>query len=221
MKKAFLFTLSFLVAFGITFYTKKTKFDSSMKTKPEWKTFVKKSHTEIVAYKTTNEEFKAAKIPTQNQNSQDALPKARPGRSIASVSPFKGFMVRNNRILMGDVDQKYEDENIKLRMVNEINPDWKDIMGQDLMRFQPEDTKLMVKEEVPVIKIKDGQGRFLEQVTITYLQKNGSRSSFKALVDSGTGSVVETWDRTIHEEIRRPREGIFLPSVNESGIVTK
>jgi hypothetical protein len=214
MKKTVLFILSVTVAFGITFYIKKEQSKNIVLVKTQWKTFVKNPDAVVDSHHTTNEEFKAAKIPVPTTS-----PKV--NRTIASVNPFKGFMVRNNRILTGDVSQKYEDDNTELQMVNSINPDWKDIMGNDLMRFQPADTKLMVKEEVPVIKIVEGQGRYLEQVTVTYLQKDGNRSSFKALVDSETGSVVETWDRTIQEHIRRPRGGLFLPSTNESGIVTK
>lgn len=215
MKKTVLFILSITMAFGITVYIKKEQSKSLVVMKTQWKTFVKKDDRLIDSHGTTHDEFKAANIPSAD------LVAPKKGRTIASINPFKGFMVRNNRILTGDVNQKFEDENTELRMVNSINPDWKEIMGQDLMRFQPADTKLMVKEEVPVIKIIEGQGRYLEQVTITYLQKDGNRSSFKALVDSDTGSVVETWDRTVHEKIRKQRGGLLLPSTNESGIITK
>lgn len=214
MKKTVLFILSMTVAFGITFYIKKEQSKNMVLMKTQWKTFVKNPDSVVDSHGTTNDEFKAAKIPVPA-----VAPKS--GRTIASVNPFKGFMVRNNRILTGDVNQKYEDESTELEMVNSINPDWKEIMGNELMRFQPADTKLMVKEEVPVIKIIEGQGRYLEQVTVTYLQKDGNRSSFKALVDSESGLVVETWDRTVQEQIRKPRGGLFLPPINESGIVTK
>jgi hypothetical protein len=214
MKKTILFFLSITFAFGITLYIKQEQSKNLVVMKTQWKTFVKKPDAAIDSHRTTNEEFMAAKIPTP-----PVTPKEK--RTIASVNPFKGFMVRDNRILTGDINQKYEDENTELQMVNSINPEWKDIMGNDLMRFQPADTKLMVKEEVPVIKVVDGIGRYLEQVTVTYLQKDGNRSSFKALVDSETGVVVETWDRTIQEHIKKSRGGLFLPPTNESGIITK
>lgn len=214
MKKTILFILSITVAFGITFYTKNERSKNMVQVKAQWKTFVKKSNSVVDSHKTTQDEFLAAKIPTPP-------PAEKVQRTIASVNPYQGFMVRNNRIIMGDLNKKYEDENSDLQMANSVNPEWKDIMGNDLMRFQPADTKLMVKEEVPVIKIVNGIGRYLEQVTVTYLQKDGNRSSFKALVDSETGSVVETWDRTIHEHIRPKRGGLILPSTNDSGIITK
>lgn len=218
MRKIFLFIMSLTFALGITIYLRQEQSSKMVNVQPQWKTFVKNPQLEIVAHQTTNEELEAAKIPPPPPIN---IPKNSPVRSTASVDPYKGFMIRKNRILTGEVDQKYEDENNDLKMVNTINPKWKDIMGNDLMRFQPQDTKLMVKEEVPVIKIQDGLGRYLEQVSITYLKKDGDRHSFKALIDSDTGMVVETWDRTIHEKLKAPREGFILPSINESGIVTR
>lgn len=217
MKKAFLFILSISVAFGITYYTKKKSYSVGANNAREWKTFVKKSDRKVSSHKTTPHEFEQARIRPQASVS---------GRQPASTAtdkpnPHKGFSVRNNRILTGDVDQKYEDENTELVMVNMPNPDWKEVMGNDLMRFQDEETKLLVKEEVPVIKIQDGKGRYLEQVTITYLTKDGDRNSFKALVDSDSGSIVETWDRTIHEKAHKKSSGMRMPASNNSGIIAR
>lgn len=214
MKKTILFILSITVALGITIYTKNERAKNIVHVNTKWKTFVKTSQSVVNSHGTTQEEFLAAKIPTPP-------PVDKAQRTVASVNPYQGFMVRNNRIIMGDLNQKYEDESNDLQMTNAINPDWKETMGNELMRFQPADTKLMVKEEVPVIKIVNGIGRYLEQVTITYLQKDGNRNSFKALIDSENGAVVETWDRTVHEHIRKKRGGLVLPSTNDSGIITR
>lgn len=213
MKKAILFILSITIAFGITIYTKNENSKNMVHVKAQWKTFVKINKSDIDSHGSTPEEFLAAKIPTPSS--------VKTQRTIANVNPYQGFLVRKNRIMMGELDKNYEDDNTELQMANSINPDWKEIMGNELMRFQPADTKLMVKEEVPVIKIVNGIGRYLEQVTITYLNKDGNRSSFKALVDSETGAVIETWDRTINEQIKRKRGGLFLPSTNDSGIITR
>lgn len=224
MKKNFLFALSIAIASGITIYIKSGQFHKSQHASNEWKTFIKKSGSEIVTHKTTREEFLAAKITppvAPNADDKKGQSSSSPARSIASISGgSQGFMMRKDRILMGEIDQKYEDEDTQLNMQNKVNPKWKEIMGKQLMRFQPEETKIMVKEEVPVIKIQDGVGRFLQQVSITYMQKDGFRSSYRALVDSGTGSIVETWDRSIFEQVRKTRGELTLPSV-DNGITTK
>lgn len=180
-----------------------------------WKTFVRKSATETSAYQTTKEEFAAAKIVLPTEGNE---------RSPAAISPSadtRGFLMRGGRILTGETHSKYEDENLPLKMSNQINPKWKEEMGNYLIKFQQDNTKLIVKEELSLIKITEGEGRYFEQVVLTYLKKNGDSNSFRAMVDSETGAVVETWDRTINERLGRPRKGITLPSVNESDIVTR
>jgi hypothetical protein len=211
MKKTFLFILSITFAFGITLYIKKQNYTVGSTKNPEWKTFVKKGTNQIASHITTSTELEKA-------NLADPTKQSHRNPSSVKANPYKGFMVRNNRILMGDIDIKYEDEATELEMTNSLNPDWKKIMGNDLMRFQDEDTKLLVKEELPVIKIQDGKGTYLEQVIITYLSKDGERNSFKALVDSDTGAVVETWDRTIQEKIYKRSNRMAFPNTNDSGI---
>lgn len=214
MKKFLLFTISMSLAFGITYYTKRQSQLKMAEKNSAWKTFVKKSD-KTTGYQTTKEEFAAARITPPSSN------EGRAPSSISSTTDTRGLLMRDGRVLTGDINPKYEDEETPLKMVNTINPNWKDDMGNYLIRFHPESTKLIVKEELSLIKIREGQGRYFEQVAITYLDKNGDRSSFRALVDSETGALVETWDRTIHERIGRPRKGISLPSVNESDIVTR
>jgi hypothetical protein len=212
MKKTLLFVLSITVAFGITFYIKKNPSSIGSNSSSEWKTFVKKDAHEVIQHNTTSEEFNDAQI---------SPPTSRQQRSVASVNPLNGFMVRKNRILMGEIDQKFEDETNELPMVNKINPNWKEIVGTTLMRFQPENTKVLVKEEVPVIKIQEGKGQYLQQISVTYMQTDGFKKSFKALVDSESGSIVTIWDRTIFESSKKTRGELTLPSVNDSGIIVK
>jgi hypothetical protein len=213
MKKTLLFIFSITVALGIDYYTKQQNYSVAIGLVPKWKTFVKQRGRVIAGHATTSNELEEAQIEVTKNN----------GRSPSSIkdNPFKGFMIRQNRILMGELDMKYEDDNTELNMINKLNPNWKEIMGNDLMRFQSDKTKLLVKEELPVIKIQDGIGRYLEQVVITYLNKDGDRNSFKALVDSDTGVIVETWDRTIQEKLLRNSPRMDFPTTNESGIIAR
>jgi hypothetical protein len=213
MKKSWLFIFSLFMAMTITFYTKKEAENSFSKNETKWKTYIKAASSEITGHHTTAEEYEAARIPEERVSATTRTP--------ANTPPQKKFRMRNNRVLMGEANPKYEDVNEDLEMINSVSPTWKDDMGVELMRFQDTETKLLVKEEKPIIKVQNGKGRFLEEVIITYLMKNGNQSSFKALVDSETGSLVETWDRTIHEKVRKKREGIRLPSSEESGIIVR
>lgn len=197
-------------------YAKKSFYTIGNSKSLGWKTFVKTGHNKITAYSTTDQEFLQANIPQPKTTSSTRSP------ASVQLEIKKGFMMRNNRILMGEIEAKYEDHDVDLPMINSLSPNWKETMGHNLMRFQDEETKLFVKEELPVINIEDGKGRFLEQVLVTYLSKDGNKSSFKALVDSETGALVETWDRTIHEKLQAKNKKIlnFSTSVN-NGIIGK
>lgn len=216
MRKTFLFILSITVAFGITFYIKKNQSEKFVEIKPQWKTFAKNEESKIISHDTTKEEFKLARIPAPPE-----LNDVKHQRNPASVDKFAGRLIREKRVLTGDVDKKLEDTSFELPMHNAVNPEWKEHLGKSLIILQDPDTKVLVVEETPVIDVHNGKGRYMEEVIITYLKKNGDRSSYRALVDSSSGEVIETWDRTIQEQILKKRGGITLPSHNDSGIITR
>lgn len=191
MKKYNLFFMSLLLASLIAYFThpqmKKIPNHVTNQSENKWKTFEKKSASRIEAHPTTETELAKGNIT----------------RKIASVDkPQENlFYLREDRILTGENLEKYKDESVELPMLNKINTDWKEALGSELLQFQKDDTKIIVKDEQHIIKIKDNQGLYLEKVIITYFLKNGDQNSFHALVDSETGSIVDTWDRTIHEKL--------------------
>lgn len=225
MKKLWPFLCSLFIALAITVYHKKSLNPFYTETNPTWKTFVKNSKKEITAHQATQSELDAARIPS-------------PNRSIASESSTKKkltdkelkdkfikdnhFLLRENRVLLGDLkNNNYQDESTPLEMVNQINPNWKDILGHELLRFQYEDTKVMIKEEFPIIQVINGQGRYVEQVVVTYLSQDGSVDSYRALINSENGAIIETWDRTIHERYKKEKNHLTLPLENNSGIIVR
>jgi hypothetical protein len=219
MKKFRLFVFSSMIAVALTFYSKRAHLEYTVNSK-DFKTFEKKSNQKAIGHQTTIDEFKEARIST-------------PSRSIAEVKTDQDqtflkkmpkdrlYKLKENRVLISDTDNlNNQDDQAELEMVNKINLEWKDILGNDLLRFQGEDTKVIVKEEYPLIKIQNVKGLYLEQVIITYLFKDGGISSFHALVDSETGFVTKTWDRTINEKIKKG-SGLTLPEQNNSGIIAR
>lgn len=208
---------------GIAYYSKKSPSTYAIK-KPNWKTFEKKSGKEIIAHQTTPAELQEARIPVPKRSI--AQEKNQTERLIfdkdKDLPKDRVYQLREDRILIGDINKRdYQDEQVDLEMVNRFNPDWKEVLGNDLLRFQQNDTKVMIKEEYPMIKIQNGKGQYLEQVVVSYLFKNGNFSSFHALVDSDTGFVVETWDKTVNEKARPERAGLTLPEYNNSGIIAR
>lgn len=223
MKKTWLFTISSLMALAIALYSKRSP--SLYAHNPAWKTFEKISNHEIKAHKTTSNELAAARIPEVKRaiaQEQNQKVQAEADQPLSQNSKKHGYLYRGERVLIGDIQKdNYQDEQVELEMINWPNPNWKDLLGNDLIRFHNENTKVMVKEEFPVIKIQNGKGQYLEQVIVTYLFKNGNFNSYRALVDSESGIIFETWDKTVHERISAKRTGLDLPLENNSGIITK
>ncbi len=206
MKKNVLFTFSVLIAIVIFVAVKKEDNKIIVKDKT-YKTFVKNQNRSIASYPTTHEEFKTAMIDNKKV---EVLEKQNTEKEKLLLTNYK---LRENRILIGDNAEKYSSNLEKLPMINSQNPNWKTLLGNDLLRFQREDTKVIIKEELPIIKVIDGKGQYLEQVIITYLLKNGDRNSYRAMVDSESGLVLETWDRTIHEKYKIKRKSASLDAV--------
>lgn len=196
MKKTALFILSFLFALGIYYYNKFESQQVLLLKKDHYQTFIKTPERHIASHDTTNDELVIAKLGPRESAERLKFEKER----IDLLA--KNYHIRENRILMGDNTQKYSNEFNHLQMQNTINNQWKSLLGSDLLRFQEPETKVIIREELPVIKIFDDHALYLEQVVITYLLKNGEKSSYRALVDSETGLVLETWDRTLNENQR-------------------
>lgn len=220
MKKIWIFLLSSVIAITIANYSKKSARTYTL-LKPSWKTFEKKSNTQILGHQSTSNELETARIPSKIKR-EIAQEKSPDSHQKNINKDEQNFYFRDERILMGDSNIKqYQDEATELEMVNKVSSDWKEILGNDLLRFQKDETKVLIKEEFPVIKIQNGKGQYLEQVIITYTFKNGNFSSFRALIDSETGFVTSTWDKTVNEKVKPEKAGLTLPSINNSGIIAK
>lgn len=223
MKKFWLFGISIITALTIAFYSKHSPIPFAFQKTPDWKTFEKKSGQEIVGHKTTTSELSAARIPVIKRAIAQ-VPEIDQNSDSSNSTKDSNYLYRDNRVLIGDIQKKdYQNEQTELEMINKPNTNWKEILGNDLLRFQNEETKVLIKEEFPVIKIQFGKGQYLEQVMVSFLFKNGNMSSYRALVDSDTGSIVETWDKTINENRQasgdRKKLELTLPSENNSGII--
>lgn len=195
MKKSSLFFLSLAVAIVIA-YNKRPATPTAMAvSEGKWKTFEKKSAEKIITHSTTDEELRKGNLT----------------RKVASVTPpeQKNLALREDRILTGDDAEKFKDESVDLPMLNKVNPEWKELLGNELLRFQKEDTKIIIKDELHLIKVTNGQGQYLEQIVVTYFLKNGDQNSFHALVNSETGALVDTWDPTIRCGIKKKPNALF------------
>ena len=88
---------------------------------------------------------------------------------------------------------------VKKKRPHPINSRLKSKMAKELLRFQPEGTKVLIRPEGKYKKRK----YYYQKVAVTYLRPDKPNSGFRALIDPQTGKVIKTWDRTIFENFAR------------------
>jgi hypothetical protein len=227
MKKIWPLLFSVTIAICIAVYSKNSSYIKVQNKKLEWRTYVKNSHKEISGHNSTQTELEVARFPipkreiaqVKNQNDNDDHMNFDDQEKIIKKN---NLPTREGRILIGDIQKEnYQDEDTTLLMANKINHNWKELLGHELLRFQNDDTKVLIKEEFSIIQIKNGKGKYTEQIIITYIMKDGTTSSYRALVDSETGAIYETWDKSIYERYKNNKIKIPIPTENNSGIITR
>lgn len=128
--------------------------------------------------------------------------------------PQRSLPMRNGRFLDGEGARDYNDMNLPLTYKNKVSPDWKKKLGHSLTRFQKEGTEVLIQKERPVLFIKQGVAEFREQVSINFKLPDGSKSSYRAMVDSSNGKILFTYDRTKMEYFRNKPTGMTHPLAN-------
>ncbi len=93
---------------------------------------------------------------------------------------------------------------VDLKIVNKYNPQWKSVLKKYLLKFQKKTVDVKVKLDEAYVMVKNNQGRLVEEVIVNYSEKGQHLSSFKAIVDSGTGEIIKTFDKITIQERRRP-----------------
>lgn len=120
------------------------------------------------------------------------------------ASPEKQEIKVDGRTVIGAIssEQKKRPETIKAN--NKPSPLWEKELLQTITKNGGETIQnVSIKKVDSVIWMKNSAGINAESVIITLRNKEGAESTFRALVDSATGRILETWDRTIFEPVGR------------------
>jgi len=183
-----LLSLSFLITTLIYFYPTEEKGVTAVatQTKPQITTYFH------------HEEKKDKDIIVSRAANKQELKKSPAMQAEVLSHPNQKF--RGKYLLTGNSFDQYSDTDVELFMLNRPDPKWEKKLAHELLRFQPEGVKTIIKHERDIILVYNNQGRYLEQVIVTYLNSNGKSYSFRATVDSASGQVLKTWDRTQYED---------------------
>lgn len=86
------------------------------------------------------------------------------------------------------------------RFVNKPSPEWKNLLELSLKTQGGENLKeIKIEREKSLIWMKDNQALMVESVLVSLTNQQDTHSSFRALVDSQTGKILESWDRTLFD----------------------
>jgi hypothetical protein len=184
MKKVLGLTFIFLIV-GVLAYL---LWPNSKKAQ-SWHTYNKEDTSTIKSYPTTKNEKKAAHLDHENEKKGTRKP-----ASIKKTIDKKSSA--SNRTWTLKPGQKLPK---KITFLNEPKKEWRDLLGQDLMRFLRPQTKIYVKNQGSHTLLKRDGGLHVEKVHIKMQSPEGRQYSYHAYVDSETGKVVRTWNQTIHE----------------------
>lgn len=151
----------------------------------EWTTFTK-TKNDLIAHPTTSAELKKAQL-----------------RTVASIKNEKKVI---ERTILGEIGDKKDLK--KIDFINKINPDWKKNLAKILLEGGQKDDRVLIKRNIGIIEVDNLKGRYLEQVVVTYISDNHEQNSFNALVDSESGQIIKTWNKTITENFKKKSQGL-------------
>lgn len=133
-----------------------------------------------------------------------------PQRTPAANAP--AFPVKNGRKILSALPKGKDrkDSIDKLMTVNSVSPDWQEKLEENLKIQGGEEVKeVKVTKVDSVIINRDGNPTNAESVVVVLKNERGEVSKFRAMIDSQSGRILETWDRPVSDPIL-PREEFKL-----------
>jgi Zn-dependent metalloprotease len=125
--------------------------------------------------------------------------RAKPMRSIASVKksniliPLKKEPIRK---IIGRSD-------LPFKAANKVDKKWKAKALSNLSKVWIGDKGIEIEHKDSAVFIKNGIAKNVEHVLVSLVHNNGNPSSFEAYIDSQTGKIIKTWNKTRYES-RKP-----------------
>lgn len=218
-KKLIITTLSLVMLSSFVFWTYNQRRDNQVtkfEERNDWITIKKENNKEIIT-PSSQIELELARISEKEshpQPVQDRLPSSTPPAKEESEykKEMEKVLARLPELEDGRSWQVYPGQPIPpvLSFRNKRSKDWKKKLGNSVMRFLKNDTKLFLKEMDSLSILERDKARFVEKVSIRIQSPQGRLNSYNALVDSETGEIVKTWNQTIHESMTQNKNALKL-----------
>ena len=143
------------------------------------------------------------KILSKTETPSDSLKakgKEKAKRKPSSKQPPQNTSLPKARTVLG----RHPKDLSKITIENQYNPDWKSELTTKLKSTLSSRVKnktvMEIRPQKSVIKMTgDNKGKLYEVVLISLRRKNSDhQNNHEALVNSETGEIERTWNRTIH-----------------------
>jgi hypothetical protein len=115
-------------------------------------------------------------------------------------------MPEDRKIIAEDRTPTKVPASTKVTYVNTPAPDWEEKFQASLKEQAPSLKGIQVTREDSLVWLRDGNAILVESVKVVLQNQKGEESSFRALVDSQTGKVLESWDRSISDSLNPKSE---------------
>ncbi|MCP4913028.1 MAG: hypothetical protein GY909_07905 [Oligoflexia bacterium] len=103
-----------------------------------------------------------------------------------------------NREILGPNPELFKKR--KVEILNRPKKEWKENLAKKLLRGRDKDkVSVFIKKEKSLIQMERNGARYIEQVVVSIHKSRFGTTGYRAFIDSETGSVLKTWDRTVHE----------------------
>ena len=122
-----------------------------------------------------------------------------PTRGIASIPKASIITKFKDRTIVGSVTKKSD-----FPISNKVNKEWKKLAYKKLTAMIHPDVKLEIREVKPVLFVQHDIGTYVEHVKIILRKKTGLKSAYDAYVNSQSGAIIRTWNRTKFEIKPKP-----------------
>lgn len=132
---------------------------------------------------------------------------SRPG----SVRTPPSVPVINGRKVVGLPPNQSKQDLKKFVPANTPSPVWKKAVEKSVINQAGGKVKgLEVKQLESLIWIQDNIPLNVENVMVSFLDPDGRKITFKAMVDSQSGRLIQTWDRPVFDDYSANKDGIRL-----------
>lgn len=115
-----------------------------------------------------------------------------------------GFPKYENRMVLNDNFLPLNKFPEKIELLNKADPDWDKKTVGYLNESSDYDRKINITKKGGLIALNKGNGIYLEQAVITFTQRDGTRGSFEALINSENGEIEMVLSKNINEDIEEP-----------------